>query len=89
MIDENKFFRGATLRICGNLAIEDAMRACTRDIGELIPVDRMFLQQDLLRITGDEIVGADFGLREVMHQVRHVAPTESPVLLRGSDPGWS
>ena len=225
MIDENEFFRGATLRICGNLAIEDAMRACTRYIGELIPVDRMFLQvfepdlgamrtlatatveagetvdlltpladdsreqirrvrdehteevvvidsedknpvaremlrfhgipgwsilrmrlatddgrigavvltaegadrydadharllglleepftialanvlvhrevvrlrdrlaedyrhlqQDLLRITGDEIVGADFGLREVMHQVRHVAPTESPVLLSG------
>ena len=41
------------------------------------------LQQELLRITGDEIVGADFGLREVMHQVRHVAPTESPVLMSG------
>ena len=40
MIDENEFFRGATLRICGNLAIEDAMRACTRYIGELIPLDR-------------------------------------------------
>ena len=225
MIDENEFFRGATLRICGNLAIEDAMRACTRYLGALIPIGRMFLQvfepglgsmrtlatataeageavdlltpladdsreqirqalderteevvviesedrnpagremlrfhgipgssilrmrlatddgrvgavvltaegadrydtdharllglleepftialanvlvhrevvrlrdrlaedyrhlqQDLLRITGDEIVGADFGLREVMHQVRHVAPTESPVLLSG------
>jgi transcriptional regulator with GAF, ATPase, and Fis domain len=183
VIDENEFFRGATLRICGNLAIEDAMRACTRYIGELIPVDRMFLQvferdlgamrtlatataeagetvdlltpladasreqirrvgeeqaeetvvidsedrnpvaremlrfhgipgwsilrmrlatddgrigavvltaegadryaADHVRITGDEIVGADFGLREVMHQVRHVAPTESPVLLSG------
>ncbi|MDH3214325.1 MAG: sigma 54-interacting transcriptional regulator, partial [Myxococcales bacterium] len=45
--------------------------------------DYRHLQQDLLRITGDEIVGADFGLREVMHQVRHVAPTESPVLLTG------
>ena len=44
MIDENEFFRGATLRICGNLAIEEAMRACVRYIGELIPVDRMFLQ---------------------------------------------
>jgi transcriptional regulator with GAF, ATPase, and Fis domain len=219
LIDENEFFGSATLRICGNLAIEDAMRACTRYIGEFIPVDRMFLQvfeqdlgamrtlgiataktgetvdlltpladgsreqirrvreehteetvvidsedrnpvaremlrfhgiqgwsilrmrlatddgrlgavvltaegadryvadharllglleepftialanvlvhrevvrlrdrlaedyrhlqKDLLRITGDEIVGADFGLREVMHQVRHVAPTES------------
>ncbi len=44
MIDENEFFRGTTLRICGNLAVEDAMRACTRYIGELMPVDRMFLQ---------------------------------------------
>ena len=28
-------------------------------------------------------MGADFGLREVMRQVRQVAPTESPVLLSG------
>ena len=27
MIDEKEFFRGATLRICGNLAIEEAMRS--------------------------------------------------------------
>ena len=43
MIDENEFFRGTKLRIFGNLAIEDALRASTRYIGELIPVDRMFL----------------------------------------------
>ncbi len=41
------------------------------------------LQRELLRISGDEIVGADFGLRDVMHQVRQVAPTDSPVLLTG------
>ena len=45
--------------------------------------DNLYLNRELLRISGDEIVGADFGLREVMHQVRHVAPTESPVLLSG------
>jgi transcriptional regulator with GAF, ATPase, and Fis domain len=44
LIEENEFFRGATLRICGNLAIEEAMRECVRYIGGLIPVDRMFLQ---------------------------------------------
>ena len=44
MIDEKEFFRGATLRICGNLAIEEAMRECVRYIGGLIPLDRMFLQ---------------------------------------------
>jgi transcriptional regulator with GAF, ATPase, and Fis domain len=45
--------------------------------------DNRYLNQELLRISGDEIVGADFGLREVMHKVRQVAPTESPVLLSG------
>ncbi len=45
--------------------------------------DNRYLHRELLRIAGDEIVGADFGLREVMHQVRQVAPTDSPVLLTG------
>jgi transcriptional regulator with GAF, ATPase, and Fis domain len=45
--------------------------------------DNRDLQRELLRISGDEIVGADFGLRDVMQQVRQVAPTESPVLLTG------
>ena len=42
-----------------------------------------YLNRELLRISGDEIVGADFGLRDAMRQVRQVAPTESPVLLTG------
>ncbi len=45
--------------------------------------DNRYLNRELLRVLGDEIVGADFGLRDVMKQVRHVAPTESPVLLTG------
>ena len=44
MTNENEFFRGATLRICGDLAIERAMCACVRYIREFIPVDMMFLQ---------------------------------------------
>ena len=43
-IDENEFFRNATLAICGNLQIEEAMSDCIGVIGDLIPVDRMFLQ---------------------------------------------
>jgi len=50
---------------------------------ELLADDYRYLQRELLRISGDEIIGADFGLREVMHKLRHVAPTESPVLLMG------
>ena len=45
--------------------------------------DNRQLQRELLRISGDKIVGADFGLRNVMQQVRHVAPTDSIVLLTG------
>ena len=46
MIDENEFFHNATLRICGNLEIEEAMSACVRYIREFLPADRMFLQVD-------------------------------------------
>ena len=45
--------------------------------------DNRQLQGELLRISGDKIVGADFGLRKVMQQVQQVAPTESIVLLTG------
>jgi len=44
MVDDNEFFRNATLRICGNLEIEEAMCTCVRYMREFIPVDRMFLQ---------------------------------------------
>ncbi len=45
--------------------------------------DNRYLHTELRRLSGDEIIGADFGLRNVMHQVRRVASTESPVLLTG------
>ncbi len=50
---------------------------------EMIEDDRRFLQHELRRISGQDIIGADFGLREVMDRVRQVAPTSSPVLLTG------
>lgn len=45
MIDENLFFREATLRICGSLDIEVAMHACYRYISQHLPVDRLFLEK--------------------------------------------
>ena len=42
--------------------------------------DNRQLQKELIHITGDEIIGADFGLRDVMNKVRSVAPTDSPAL---------
>jgi len=50
---------------------------------DVLADDNKYLHGELRRLTGDEIVGADFGLKEVMTKVRQVASLESPVLLLG------
>jgi transcriptional regulator with GAF, ATPase, and Fis domain len=50
---------------------------------ELLADDNRFLQHQLLRLSGDQIIGADFGLKSVMEKVRQVAAHDSPVLLLG------
>jgi len=45
--------------------------------------DNRYLQGELRRLSGDEIVGANFGLKDVMQMVGHVASLDSPVLLLG------
>ena len=50
---------------------------------DLLADDNRYLHQELLHMSGDEIVGSDFGLKDVMEMVRKVAPLESPVLLLG------
>ncbi len=51
---------------------------------EMLEDDNQYLSNELRSIaSGDKIVGADLGLREVMQLVRQVAPLESPVLLLG------
>ncbi len=41
------------------------------------------LQKDLMHDVGEELIGADFGLRQVMEKVEHVAAQGSSVLLLG------
>jgi len=53
------------------------------ELKELLTEDNRFLHSELRQIAGDEIIGADFGLRGVMEMVRQVAPLPSPVLLLG------
>jgi transcriptional regulator with GAF, ATPase, and Fis domain len=43
-MDEDEFFRQATLRICGNLELEEAMSSCLRFLQKVMPLDRIFLQ---------------------------------------------
>ncbi len=50
---------------------------------DMLTDDNRYLHRELLRISGDEIIGEDFGLKNVMEMVRKVAPLESPVLLLG------
>jgi transcriptional regulator with GAF, ATPase, and Fis domain len=45
--------------------------------------DNRYLHRQILELSGAEIIGADFGLSEVMKMVRQVAPLESPVILLG------
>src|SRR5512136_597288 len=42
-IDENEFFRKATMQICSSLEIETAMWRSIQFLREFIPVDMMFL----------------------------------------------
>lgn len=50
---------------------------------DLLADDNRYLHGELRRLSGDEIVGAHFGLRDVMHKVQQVAKLDSPVLLLG------
>ncbi|MBW2185747.1 MAG: sigma 54-interacting transcriptional regulator [Deltaproteobacteria bacterium] len=50
---------------------------------DLLADDNQFLNQQLHHISGDEIIGADFGLKYVMEMVHKIAPQSSHVLLLG------
>ena len=52
-------------------------------LNDLLADDNRYLHRELRRLSGDEIIGADFGLKNVMHKVRQVASLDSPVLLMG------
>jgi transcriptional regulator with GAF, ATPase, and Fis domain len=45
--------------------------------------DNRYLQNELRSQIGEKIIGANFGLKQVMNLVRKVAPLTSPVLLLG------
>jgi transcriptional regulator with GAF, ATPase, and Fis domain len=52
-------------------------------IKENLASENLAMKSDLDRTVSDQIVGADFGLRQVMEMVGAVARTTSPVLLLG------
>ncbi len=50
---------------------------------EILADDNRFLKREISQMRGDEIIGADFGLRDVMEMVKQVAPLSSQVLILG------
>ncbi len=67
-----------------SIALANTMKHREIDkLRERLADDNQFLQRELHRIFGDEIVGANFGLKRVMQMVHQVAATESAVLLTG------
>ena len=44
-MNNNDFFREVTLRICGDLKVEEAMKSCLRFMQQVLPIQRMFLQR--------------------------------------------
>lgn len=50
---------------------------------DMLADDNLYLQQEMLKMSGDRIIGANFGLRNIMQMVTQVAPMDSPVLLMG------
>ena len=52
-------------------------------LNELFADDSKYFQEELRKPFGEEIVGSQFGLREVMNHVTRVASLPSPVLLVG------
>ncbi|MEA1966954.1 MAG: sigma 54-interacting transcriptional regulator [Thermodesulfobacteriota bacterium] len=53
------------------------------ELKELLADDNQYLHRQLRKISGDRIVGSEFGLKHVMDMVRQVAAMDSPVLLLG------
>ncbi len=54
-----------------------------REYKDLLADHNEYLQEEIRNLFGEEIIGADFGLKGVMDLVRQVAPLSSPVLLMG------
>lgn len=52
-------------------------------LNDLLADDNRYLHGELRRLSGDEIVGARFGLKETTQMIHQVATLDSPVLLMG------
>lgn len=75
--DDKRAFRETTIRICKK-DLEEALLQISH-----AREDIRWLQKELKKITGDQVIGANTGLQGVMRSVRKLASNDSPVLLLG------
>ena len=67
-----------------SIAMSNALRyAEVVRLKDIVDAENRELSRALRRFSGDEIVGAEYGLRKTMEMVRQVAPLDSPVILLG------
>lgn len=66
------------------IAMSNALRhqEVTR-LKDMLADDNRYLRRELRHLSGDKIIGEDFGLKEVLEMVRQVAPLNNPVMLLG------
>ncbi len=74
----------AKLKVPFFVAMSNAMKHREiLELKDLLADDNRYLHSELHRASGDAVVGANFGLKDVMNKVRQVASMNSPVLLLG------
>lgn len=74
------------LSIHSPLAVTAEALLKNRELGrvrEVLKDKTTFLNQELMRLADNEIIGAEFGLKSVMESVQQVAQANTPVLLLG------
>ncbi|MBT8347273.1 MAG: sigma 54-interacting transcriptional regulator [Desulfofustis sp.] len=52
-------------------------------LNDLLTDDNRYLHSELRRLSGDEMIGARFGLRDTTQMIHQVAALDSPVLIMG------
>ena len=70
--------RPYTIALSNHLRFKELM-----EFKDALADDKCYFQKELQYAAGNEVIGADFGLKRVMDMVQQVAVLDSPVLLRG------
>jgi len=66
------------------IAVSNALRhqEVTR-LKDMLADDNHYLRREIRHLSGDQLIGKDFGLRTVVEMVRKIAPLNNPVMLLG------